>query len=249
MPAAEMINPGDGDFSEENRLRIELREAHEALENEVADRLRFDRAVIMTMDRERHRMAGLLHGTACQSLNGIGLLSQVILRKLARTGVVDASDITELGQAIKGATREIYWVAREIRPPTEIDEIASALARAVEPVAPSLLCEVDCAEEVRIECQFTAEQLVQIAHEGVSEAARRPGVTRIHVALAIQGRQVTLTVTDDGHADDTGPGSGLDGLDQLDLMRLRARVIGASLDCSFQENQGSTLTCMLPQPP
>ena len=247
MPAADIINPGSADFSELNRLRQELRRAHEALEGEAANRRQLDRAVIMTVDRERQRMARLLHDTACQSLNGIGLLSQVIMRKLACSGIVDAADMTELGQAIKGATREIYWVAREIRPPAEIDEIATALARAVESVAPSLLCEIECAEEVSIECQFTAEQLMQIAHEAVRSAALREGVTRIHVALAIHGRQVTLTVCDDGHEDAAGTGGAFDGLEQLDLMELRARVVGASLDCSYQENRGTTLTCMLPQ--
>jgi two-component system sensor histidine kinase DesK len=245
--AADMMNSGSVNLTEENRLRIELRRANAELEEAAASQRQIDRAMILTMDSERHRISRLLHDTACQSLNGIGLLAQVIMRKLDRVGVVDAAEIAELNQAIKGAAREIYWVAREIRPPAEIDEIATALARAVESVAPTLLCEIECASEVSIECQFTAEQLVQIAHEAVSSAARRQGVTHIRVELSIHGRELTLTVWDDGRDDPAEPAATPAGLERMDLMQLRARVIGASLDSAYQENTGTTLTCLLPQ--
>jgi signal transduction histidine kinase len=242
-----MMNPASADCSEEGRLRVELRRADAALEDAAASRRQLDRAVIFTVDRERERVSRLLHDTTCQSLNGIGLLAQVIMRKLDRIGVVDAAEIAELTQAIKGATREIYWVAREIRPPAEIDELATALVRAVETVAPTLLCEIECAREANIECQFTAEQLIQIAHEAVSSAARRAGVTRIHVALDIRGREVTLTVCDDGREDRPEEAGPEEGLEQMDLMQLRARVIGASLECAYRENGGTILTCILSQ--
>ena len=59
-------------IGEEQRLRAKLKESQKALEHEIAERRRLERAVIDVTDNERRRLAQMLHDTLCQSLGGIG---------------------------------------------------------------------------------------------------------------------------------------------------------------------------------
>jgi len=244
--AAGMIAPLNIAPGAEERHRSELEEAHAAVEVEIAARVRLERALVETVDQERHRMAQMLHDTACQSLNGIGLLSRVIRRRLERGEFGVVGEVAELEQAIGGAIREIQSVVRQLRLSGENEhDLAPALRRVVDFRPAHIPCELECPEGVVIKDRFAAEQLIQIAHQAVSDAVRRTGVQHVLVTIATQGPVVTLTVRGDGDADAAEPdGEWLDG---RELMRLRARAIGASLAYSYQANRGTTITCILSQ--
>ena len=232
---------------EEERLRSELEEAHASLEREAAFRRTLERAVIASWDDERHRLAHLLHDTTCQSLNGIGLLSHVILRKLQRKGAGEIQEMEELRDAITGAIAEIHSVVDQVGiAETDGEGLVPALARLAMTCSGPVPCIFDCPHEVLLPDAFTTSQLIQIAHQAVNDALRRDGVTNILLSLGIEDSTVTLSVQDDGQVAPGKPGA--PHLDGREMMCLRASAIGSSLVATFHPDQGNTITCTLPLP-
>jgi len=87
--------------------------------------------------------------------------------------------------------------------------------------------------------------IYRLAQESITNAVRHArNATKVAVTVEGDGRQVRLTVSDDGQtgrtADHTEPGFGLIG------MRERARLLGGSLDAGPNSDGGWTVTAVLP---
>jgi nitrate/nitrite-specific signal transduction histidine kinase len=105
-------------------------------------------------------------------------------------------------------------------------------------------CEFQCPDPVVVVDPFAAAQLVQIAYQAVQDALKRPGIQRIFIALSGGEGCIALTISDDGQR--SASGRSLEGSASEELLRLRARAIGASLTISFQADRGTSILCKLP---
>ena len=236
-----MITSANGSSVEE-RLRLELQDAREQLACESACRQKLERAIIDVVDQERRRMAKMLHDTACQSLNGIALLARVLLRRANREDSGMSGEIQELSESISAAVREIHWVIDELRLVADGgQDLRSILEQVVKLISQKVPCELECPEKLNMEDCFRAGQLVQIAHEAASNAARRTGVKRIDVRVSRQGETITVDVRDDAPVQGAEP----DGIyeEGSEMMRLRARATGASINFSYQASEGTVVSC------
>jgi two-component system CheB/CheR fusion protein len=231
--------------ADEQRLRAKLEEAHTALELERAERRRLERAVIEVSDNERRRLAQMLHDTICQSLEGITLLSRVVQRRLEAAGREEAKEVAELGQMIQEGAGELHSVVRWLRP-AAVDgpDLISALSQLAPSLFQGIPCEFRCPAPVVLSDQFTASQLIQIAHQAANDALKRPGIQRIVVSLFTEDRHVTLMVKDDGNPPQETPTA--EDLAGRELLRLRARAIGATLAITSQAGEGTSILCKLP---
>jgi signal transduction histidine kinase len=233
-------------YGEEQRLRRDLEETRAALEREIVSRRRLERAIIEATDNERRRLAQVLHDTICQSLGGIALLGRVILRRLESAGREEAAEVAEMGRVIDEATREVHSVVRWLRPaPVDGQDVIAALAELTPALFQGIPCEFRCPSPVVLADPLAATQLVRIAYQAVSDALQHPGVQRIVVSLTAQDGRVTLMVRDDGLASEELPSAA--ALAAEELLRLRARALGATLTISSQAEQGNTILCKLPK--
>ncbi len=230
---------------EEQRLREKLKQAVSALDHERAERSRLERAVIEVTDNERRRLAQMLHDTICQSLGGITLLSRVLLRRLEAAGREEAGDVAELGKMLHEATGELHSVFRWLRPaPMDGPGVISALTDLAPSLFQGIPCQFHCPAPVVLADPFAAAQLVQIAYQAVNDALKRPGIQRIEIALSTQDQHVTLLVQDDASPPHAAPAA--DELAGEELLRLRARAIGATLAIASRPG-GTSILCKLPQ--
>ena len=92
----------------------------------------------------------------------------------------------------------------------------------------------------------TADHLFRIAQEGLTNARKHSGASRIQLTLDIQRGAVTLQVIDDG----TGCGVRSDTTEGLGLrlMRFRASSIHAQLTSEDLPTGGTRIRCVCPQP-
>jgi signal transduction histidine kinase len=107
-----------------------------------------------------------------------------------------------------------------------------------------LTCEFACIEPVRIEDDFTADQLYHIAREATINAVKHAGADHILISLGWEEQTISLKVTDNGRGFDKNSieSSGLG----LQIMAYRAATIGAELGILSEEGGGGTqVTCRL----
>ncbi|HTL30545.1 MAG TPA: ATP-binding protein, partial [Tepidisphaeraceae bacterium] len=83
--------------------------------------------------------------------------------------------------------------------------------------------------------------LYRIAQEAISNAVRHGAAKHVQIALVGSPRAVDMQIADDGRGINETNKS-LDGMG-LQIMRYRARMIGATMDVRPQELEGTIVTC------
>jgi len=232
----------------EERLREELRAARGALEREIKARERLERIFLYAVESERLRLAQMLHDTVCQSLSGIGLLYRGVETRLKPLLAERPAEIVELGAAIRYSTHEIHRLASWLRPAeVDGDTLVSALATLAHLVSQKIPCELQCPRPVRVEENFAAQQLAQIAREAAEEAFRCRGIERMTISLLRENGVTRMTIWHDGGEPGTDTEAESDAALGRELLELRASAIGASLAVSPMSEEGRTITCKLPK--
>ncbi len=215
---------------EMSRLRLELAQAFRAVD---ASRTRLLRAGY----EERERLERDLHDGAQQRLVAVGMSLRLTQRHLpGDSQVVRAAldeAVAELGQAVV----ELRQIAHGLRPSSLDDGLAAALAH-LSSTSP-LPVELDLdAGELPDAVSTTA---YFVASEGIANAVKHGGASRIHLRVARTGDLLAVRVNDDGSGGATlRPGGGLAGLQD------RVQALGGSLRLESAVGTGTTVEAVLP---
>lgn len=202
-----------------------------------------ERQIMDIGERERERIGHELHDGLGQQLTGIAFLSKALSQKLAAQSATEAAQAAQIVALINQAISETRQLARGLQP-VEVDEnglmsALEALAGNIERLFP-IHCEFRCNAPVLVKDNVVANHIYRIAQEAVNNAIKHGKATHISIELnAPQGR-MQLSVHDDGmgfHPNLTGKDSGMG----LQIMRYRARMIGASLDIESDPGHGSRI--------
>jgi two-component system sensor histidine kinase UhpB len=231
---------GVGETEEVERIELAFLRMMRRLE---AERRRAGSAALQAQEEERARVARDLHDEVNQSLTGL-LLRLEAAREAAPPEL--EAELAETKALANQAMRELLSLARQLRP-TALDDLGLVAATAGQ---------VEQLARGEIEAEFGAEgdfsdlgddaQLVvyRVAQEGLSNAARHSGATRIDVRLRRrQDGGVELEVADDGRGfafDESERGLGLAG------MRERALLIGGELTIESRPGRGTTVRLAVP---
>jgi two-component system sensor histidine kinase UhpB len=194
--------------------------------NDMLDRLEDERResarrALAAQEAERRRIARELHDEIGQTLTGLLLRSEALVK---RAPAELRGDLEGLRDAARQGAEDARGIARRLRPEA-LDELglvsalAALAARAGIPVEPELDAGValDAEEELVV---------YRVAQEGLTNVVRHSGATRARLVLRATADGVTLIVGDDGAGlppDAAERGSGIRG------MRERAVLIGARL--------------------
>ncbi|MGW2829628.1 GAF domain-containing protein [Streptomyces sp. NPDC001286] len=216
--------------------------AQAAIAMELAERRRDAEEIAVLKDRDR--IARDLHDLAIQRLFATGMTLQsagrFIEHEEAAERVVRAVD--DLDETIKIIRSTIFGLrARDGGAGTGL---RARVVRAVGEAAPVL----GFAPSVRMEGlvdtdvpQETADHVIAVLSEALTNIARHSGAQRADVALETDGREVRLTVADNGRGIPAGGRrSGLRNMAE------RAEQLGGSLRMDCPEGGGTTLVWLVP---
>ncbi|MFH9824996.1 sensor histidine kinase [Streptomyces bobili] len=233
---------GGNEFTEKEMAPLRVFAAQAAVAMELAERRRDVEQIVLLEDRDR--IARDLHDLAIQRLFATGMTLQSAGRFIDHPGASERvlRAVDDLDETIKIIRSTIFGLR------TRGDEAAPGLrARAVRVVgeaAPVL----GFAPSVRMEGLLdthvpkeTAEHIVAVLSESLTNIARHAGADRAEVVLETDGNEVRVTVTDNGvgiPAD--GRRSGLANMGE------RAAKLGGSMEIADREGGGTRLVWHVP---
>jgi signal transduction histidine kinase len=212
------------------RLRVELRRQ---LDDVAASRAR----IALAADEERKRIERDLHDGHQQRLVSIGLSLRHAQHALDGTAPVAHQLIQRAVDEITHSIEELRELARGLRP-TQLDAGLTPALRELARRAP-LPVEVDASSgrfptEIEAAAYFTA-------CEGVTNAVKHSGASRVRLHTEYDGGRLVLLVSDNGVGGaEPRAGTGLTGL------RDRVAAHGGTLEITSPHGRGTTLTAVFP---
>lgn len=172
-------------------------------------------------DAERLRVARDLHDVAGHRLTALRLQLRVMAADPALAARADLATAETLSAALMG---DIRAVVQSLREAPGLD-LATALRALAAPLPrPRLLLDMD--DTVQVRDPATAEALLRVVQEALTNAARHGDATVLHVRLARDGDRLRLSVDDDGRVRGAlREGNGLAGI--------RERIAALHGDCAI----------------
>lgn len=217
-------------FNQQLRERERATELAESLESANAKLAAYAAKIeTLTLQAERQRMARELHDTLAQGVAGLVLQLEALRAHQAAGHADRAATIVE--QALASARRTLA----ESR--AAIDDLrakpiifAEALRDAAERFtsATGIACEVEIAEQAHIVAHDTANQVLYILNEALTNVARHAQATQVAVAYSACADELELNVRDNGRGFDVRQEVGAGHYGLLG-MRERARLVGGTL--------------------
>ncbi|MER6402284.1 GAF domain-containing sensor histidine kinase [Streptomyces viridosporus] len=229
-------------FSEEEIEPLRGFAAQAAVVMELADRRRDAQQIAVLQDRDR--IARDLHDLAIQRLFATGMTLQSAGRLIEHRGAAErvARAVDDLDETIKIIRSTIFGLRS--REGAAGPGLRARVVRVVGEAAPVL----GFAPGVRMEGLLdthvpkeTADHLVAVLSEALANVARHARAGRVGVVLETDGRQVRLTVSDDGVG--VSAGGRRSGLRN---MAERAEQLGGGLDVTGAAGRGTTLVWHVP---
>lgn len=237
------------EFTEQDKdgLLVLATQAGIAIENarlyEEAQRAQRELARLELLE-ERERIAKELHDGVIQSLFAVGMGLQ---------GTAAATDDSEVSRRLENAVEEIDRAIRDLRnyifglrPGILADR---HLGQALQQLATEFQAKTEVLTIVDVDPALAsalaskAPDIVQLAHEALSNVGRHAKATTCRVSLRRRGDDAVLEIDDDGSGFDTaGPRSGM-GLSNLES---RVQGLGGSFTIESTEEQGTTIRALFP---
>jgi signal transduction histidine kinase len=219
-------------------LAIEIVRLNVEVRRQLAE-VRASRARIVTAaNEERRRLERDLHDGAQQRLVAIGLALRHAQHQLTVAGVdVGRATLDDAVEQVQMALDELRELARGL-PPAQLD---AGLAPAFRDLARRTAVPVQVDVENERYDRGVEGAAYFVGCEGLTNAVKHAGATRIVLRARRREGRLVVTVTDDGIGGATAvPGSGLRGLTD------RVSALGGILRVESPPGVGTTLTAELP---
>ena len=228
---------------------VELRAANASLQRESAERQRMAREMLEVSDREQRRIGQDLHDGLGQLLAGMAFLGQALAQKLARQGLAETAEATQLVQL---ANKAMTWARELVHGLSPVELEGDGFVVALQDLAMQaerlfgITCRVTCDRLPPMPDHTVATHLYRIAQEAVSNAVKHGQARHVVLALTPGQHSTTLTMDDDGIGFQEGANKPT-GMG-LRIMHYRASMIGASLAIHSDASSGTTVICEWPHP-
>ncbi|PAP76689.1 sensor histidine kinase [Rubrivirga marina] len=197
-------------------------------------------------ERMRWRIASDLHDDVGSRLASVALLAEHV-RDQGALDPPEASQLTAVAQAARGmveSLREIVWFVdpSHERPGSFAARTREAAASLVGPRAT-----VEAPDRSRLDAAPLAvrRDVFLILKEALHNAARHAGGATVAVRIEESGRELVLSVRDEGPGFDPAAARSGTGLRSL---RRRAEALGGTLDVASAPGEGTAVTLRAPLP-
>ncbi|MGB8352971.1 MAG: sensor histidine kinase, partial [Chthoniobacteraceae bacterium] len=236
-----------------------------------AERLRLEREILETTERERRRIGQDLHDGLGQQLTAASLAASGLVSALESEFPALVPRMENLGRQIRESIAEVRALSHGLAPVAlqeeglmhALHEIAEATSRNT-----TVRCVFECPQPVRVPDEALASHLYHIAQEAVNNALKHAAPHEIRIALELRDGKLALEVDDDGeglpepltsghssnfgHSPTSGhssnsapPSADCKGIG-LGIMRHRAQLLGATLEIGSPPAGGTRITCIVP---
>jgi len=225
--------------------RVRLRTAE--LTKEIHERMRLQKELLETGEREQQRIGRDLHDGLCQHLTGTAFAGHALSRKLADRSLPETTDANRLVELVEQAIELTRTLARGLHP---VEMHAGRLTDCFEELA------ANARERLKVDCEFecgslsgqpdanVANHLYRIAQEAITNAVRHGKAQHVAVRLTGGPDGLVLTIADDGVGlpENARNGNGMG----LRIMAYRADMMGGTFNAERQSVRGTRLTCTVP---
>jgi PAS domain S-box-containing protein len=197
--------------------------------------------LVQAEESERRRIAGALHDRVGQVLSALNIQLDIALGEQAQPSLA----------LLEAAVQSVEEVMAELRPPL-LDEygLGAALRSHVEEFArrTGVRATLDdrAREANRGLRREAAVGLYRIAQEALANVAQHAGSPTVALSLETVGKDLVLTVRDEGGGFDPGEVARRGGSWGMTTMRERAHAAGGSLQVSSAPGKGTTLVAKVP---
>jgi signal transduction histidine kinase len=209
-----------------------------------------EREILRTTEQEQQRIGRDLHDILGPQLAAIGYAVDFMAADLRDHKQVDVGKADEIRAMVGEALAIIRGLARGLFP-VQVD--GTGLAAALDDMAGTIsrisgvsVCFYEKGD-AEVCDQERGMHLYRIAQEAVNNAVKHAGAKKITIALGREEGVLSLVIADDG----TGITSGMRGARGTGLhsMKYRARAVGGELTIDSGANQGTIVSCKIPDIP
>lgn len=225
-----------------SEVRLGDRTLFTGIIRDITERKRADEAIAQASEEERRRLGRELHDGIGQQLTGVTLLTKALQGRLARDhhpAQADAGEIAALlGRALVDMRRHAHGLY-----PVELER--HGLASALEELALThrQLYGIDCrtthVDRLPALSKSAELHVFRIVQEAVHNAVRHGQAKRICITLERSATLLRVEVGDDGRG--IRLRKSVRGMG-INIMRYRARVLGATLDIRRAAPRGTVVT-------
>jgi PAS domain S-box-containing protein len=202
----------------------------------------------LVLFRERDRIAMELHDGVIQSLYAVGLGLETVAQVIESDPSLALTRLAQARESVNEVIREIRNYIFGLRPDTfETRGLEAGLLALAQELKVNALIDLELDLSENVASAFSPEQaqeIFQIAREGLANVMRHASATRASLSLQLHGGQWVLVIRDNGIGFDpatmstTGFG--------LSNMRERARRLGGKLSITSAPGQGTEIRVSLP---
>ncbi|MBA2436252.1 MAG: PAS domain S-box protein [Chthoniobacterales bacterium] len=224
----------------------QLMALNQQLQSEMNQRVEVEQELLLISEREKRRIGQDLHDSLCQELAAAALFLQTAAHKLKPDTASGAKVLSEAARIVNDNVGLARDLARGLHP---VELSSQGLANALRELAfrtsqiRSVTCQFECPRQIRIGDEAIALNLYRIAQEAVTNARKNGKATAITIKLLRQGKDLSLTIEDNGRG--FSPSKPQRGMG-LHIMKYRAGVIGAKLTLTSAGGKGTLVNCLLP---
>ncbi|MHA2288802.1 MAG: ATP-binding protein [Promethearchaeota archaeon] len=206
-----------------------------------------EKSVVDISQNERRNIGIELHDGLSQKLLSIAIRTSMLSNRLSNNSLGESSEAKEIEKLLNSAVEDTRNLARGLFPIDlevgGIDAFTRELQQRIEEKY-NVSFNIDIDESIKIEDILVYTQLYYITQEAVYNAAHHSGGKNIDISLKYdEDGHVVLSIMDDGIGmpDNLDEDKGIG----LNIMKYRARMIGASLNVSSGDNGGTQVVCRL----
>jgi signal transduction histidine kinase len=217
-----------------------------ALNEQMRENRKLERAILEISDNEQAKIGQDLHDGLCQKLVGAAFSANMLRENLAtESGTQWLGDADRICNLIDDSITQARNLARGLYPvrlESEGLEMALREIAAATTHRAGTTCSVICPDRVEPRLAGAGIHLYRIAQEAVTNAVKHARCSQITMFLRQTGGRLILTIEDDGTGiRNSGPEAGMG----LPIMQYRARMIGADLEIKPREGGGTAVICNL----
>jgi two-component sensor histidine kinase len=210
---------------------------------------RFRLRQFMAMEKIRRQVATDLHDDVGSGLAQVAILSEVAKREASPDGQKLMNEVADLARSMRESMGDIVWAVDPRH--DKLTDLVARMRQAAYNLIEANGLRVDwhiieAGELARINLgPDVRRHLLLIFKETLTNVARHAQATEVRVEILAGGRNLQLTVKDNGRGFDqnltsSGQGRGLQGL------RERAHELGATLSIESPAGAGTVVTLNLP---